>query len=161
MPQGDSQFGRIPATLVNPKRPETLIPYLNELKDKLVLRVKCPLSSVLWNLPELGRLRKAAVAALAPSGQVAQMVASRMQVIRRASAGWAAPGFIGLHLRVEADWIEHCTSEHKNPAKTMVGGALRLPSCLVPACEGALAQCSWGRWGWGGGGSLRWGAGAV
>jgi len=118
--QGDSQFGRIPATLVNPKRPETLIPYLNELRNKLVLRVKCPLSSVMWNIPELGRLRKAAVTALAPSGQVARMVASRMQVIQRASAGWATPGFIGLHLRVESDWIEHCKSERMHPAKTMI-----------------------------------------
>lgn len=110
---------------MNPKRPETLLPYLNELKDKLVLRVKCPLSSVLWNIPELGRLRRAAVAALAPSGQVAQMVSSRMEVIRRASAGWVTPGFIGLHLRVEADWIEHCKSERLNPAKTMVSACAR------------------------------------
>jgi len=118
--QGTTMFSRMPAHLVNPKRPETLWPYLGAMQDALVLRIKCPLSSLVWNTPQIGELRKAAIAALAPGRAVSTVLASRLQSIRAPSGLSAAAGYISLHLRVEEDWIDHCKKEPENPAKTQI-----------------------------------------
>ena len=137
--QGSSLFARIPASLVNPKRPETLQPYLAELHDKLVLRIKCPLSSVVWSTPELGQLRKAAITALAPGQEVSRLMASRLDRIRDV-AGQA--GFIGLHLRIEQDWVEHCRTQPANPEKTQVETRLPPPPLLLLSSSSSSASSS-------------------
>jgi hypothetical protein len=70
--QGDSMFGRVPGSLVNAKRPETLVPYLSILKERLVLRVKCMLSSVMWNTPVCAPIFSYLPAAAAAAAAAAQ-----------------------------------------------------------------------------------------